>query len=1064
MNTVKKRILYFALLLPALLFATATQENASTTATNEDALAIFYTIDGDAQEKYNTLVEKKLKSIGFQLTDPHKRVNDQYETKYGSTVLDVLSFMPVVNDEVILPLLNIDPRIAGFAPFNMLIHKKLDENKTHVGHLMPKVMLAILGIEDKEVREKFTSTFKSLDALIAEELGGQISYMPYKKLPEQRMINFEYEFEAPEDIDDFVGEFQNTFELAFIDKGYLIAGYHNFMESTDDAEDILSDYDAFWTYSLCHLKFSYNMFDNEGARPEAGLFAPCTMYMYIKKGTNKLVVGMFRLHNWSDTLEITDKQRLGLVEQLDKEIPEILTTFGMTAVSNVNPLTQTPKVLSVPASKAKKATTETKIVPKEEPIKVEPLIVQEVPVPKNALAVMYTLEGNVEKPYNTIIEKELKTIDYEVTDPHHRVNDQYEDKYGSTVLDTLSFLSVVNDKEILPLLNIDPRIASTAPFNMLIYKKLDENVTHVGHIMPTAFLDMIGIEDQKVRDSFIASVKPLDAKVEAEFRAKGLKYTKSYQSYKKLPENRMHNFEYEFDAPEDLDDFIEEFQNTFELAFIDKQYLIAGYHNFMEGKDDAEEILAGYDAFWTYSLCHLEFSYNMFDNQGAHPEAGLFAPCTMYVYIKKGTNKLVVGMLRLENWSTTLNITDEKRVGLVNKLDKEIPEILTAFGMKATLNTNTLLQTDTYKIEDTPAAKVDVLKVPADVPNVPEVKPVPVTKTVLDPKTKEEKVQMIQTTGGTVKICIPTVPKVPVAFNSQKNEDALDRSIKFSKRVPPNYIPHRFDKQKKMKQSTNTNIGEVNHGRISAYLRGEFMDVKTVEEKLKAAGFEVLTSVPVDKKGTLISVVFTDKSLVSMASKANRGFIASLRALVDTKEKTISITNPLYMTKGFLQTDFDEKSANKILVKLITQFPHLKNSKDALKFQLLPKYQFMNGMPHYEDMIEVASGDDLLEKIKDNDKVLFTQTLENGSTLIGIQLSKRTSTFTRRIGRNNAAMLPYPILIENGKAKILDPKYYIAYMYPMLKMTEFMTIASIPDAMIKDCEKVFKKRKKKKKK
>ena len=150
MNTVKKRILYFALLLPALLFATATQENASTTATNEDALAIFYTIDGDAQEKYNTLVEKKLKSIGFQLTDPHKRVNDQYETKYGSTVLDVLSFMPVVNDEVILPLLNIDPRIAGFAPFNMLIHKKLDENKTHVGHLMPKVMLAILGIEYKE--------------------------------------------------------------------------------------------------------------------------------------------------------------------------------------------------------------------------------------------------------------------------------------------------------------------------------------------------------------------------------------------------------------------------------------------------------------------------------------------------------------------------------------------------------------------------------------------------------------------------------------------------------------------------------------------------------------------------------------------------------------------------------------------------------------------------------------------------------------------------------------------------------------------------------------------------
>jgi uncharacterized protein (DUF302 family) len=182
------------------------------------------------------------------------------------------------------------------------------------------------------------------------------------------------------------------------------------------------------------------MFDNEGARPEAGMFAPCTMYMYIKKGTNKVVVGMYRLHNWSDTLDITDKERLALVEQLDREIPEILSEFGMTAVSNVNPLTETPKVLSLPASNAKKATAETKTAPKEEPKKVEQPVIQNVPVPENALAVMYTLEGNVEKTYNTIVEEELKTIGYEVTDPHHRVNDQYEDKYGSTARRSYHFL------------------------------------------------------------------------------------------------------------------------------------------------------------------------------------------------------------------------------------------------------------------------------------------------------------------------------------------------------------------------------------------------------------------------------------------------------------------------------------------------------------------------------------------------------------------------------------------------------------------------------------------------
>jgi len=198
-----------------------------------------------------------------------------------------------------------------------------------------------------------------------------------------------------------------------------------------------------------------------------------------------------------------------------------------------------------------------------------------------------------------------------------------------------------------------------------------------------------------------------------------------------------------------------------------------------------------------------------------------------------------------------------------------------------------------------------------------------------------------------------------------------------------------------------------------------------------------------------------------MASKPQRGFMATLRILIDTKKKNINITNPLYMTKGFLQNDFDAKSAKLLLSQIVKIFPKLSNSKDALKFQLLAKYEFMNGMPHYKDMIEVASGEDLKERITKNKRVVFRQTLKNGSILIGIKLAKRTRKFTKKIGRSNAGMLPYPILIENNKAIILDPKYYLSYMYPLLTMTEFMTIATIPDAIIKDAKRVFRKKKKK---
>ena len=676
----------------------------------------------------------------------------------------------------------------------------------------------------------------------------------------------------------------------------------------------------------------------------------------------------------------------------------------------------------------------------------------------NNLAVFYTLDGDIQAKYNDLVENKLKTIGFNLTDPHKRVNDQYETKWGSTVLDVLSFMPVVNDKVIIPLLNIDPRIAGFAPFNMLIYKKLDENVTHIGHLMPKVMLDILDIKNKEVREKFTATFTPLDTLIEKELGGK-----KSYTSYSKLPEQTMINYKYHFDTPEDMDEFIDEFQNKFELAFINKGYLIAGFHNFMDATDDAEDILSEYDAFWTYSLCHLEFSYGMFDNEGARPEAGLFAPCTIYMYIRKGTNTVVMGMFRLHNWSDTLNITDKKRLALIEKLDTEIPSVLTEFGMKSIANVNPLTLLNKKEVSDATKTTPE----PVKQKSITQSKAQETTKTA---ETKEiskketstsNKTQVIKTANGEVKITLPTVPTPVKAIQLTDNNSISNRGIKFSKRVPPNYIPHRFDNIKKVKVSTNTRIGEVSKGRISAYLRGAFMEVTEVEERLKKAGFTILSAAPVNKKKTLISVVFTNPAMISMASKPNRGFMAALRVLVDTKEKSISITNPLYMSKGFLQSDFDEKAANTILVNIIDNFPRLKNSKDVLKFQLLPSYQFMNGMPRYEDMLEVASGNDLLERIKDNKKVVFTQKLDNGSVLIGIKLGKRTRKFTKRIGRNNAAMLPYPVLIENGKAKILDPKYYISFMYPLLKMSEFMTIATVPDAMYKDVQRALRKKKKK---
>lgn len=302
----------------------------------------FFVAKGDMEEAYNAMMEEKIEETGFILSDPHERINDAYREKYGSEkvdgklnadfdpefreMLDNLGFFSVANDEALRPLLLKTPQLAGFSPFNLHIYKSKDEDVTYVGHVMPETMLDIVGVEDKAVRDAFVASFDPLDALVAEEIGGDVKMLQYDKLPESPMMTFTYTFERPDEMWEFVDEFQEEFEEAFEEKKYIIAGYKNFKETYTDMEADFSRYDAFWVYSLCHFKFSYGIFNH--GRPDAGVFAPCSMYMYVEKGDNVLHIGMPKLISWVAVMKIEDKKMVKSMETLDAEIIGIMEALG----------------------------------------------------------------------------------------------------------------------------------------------------------------------------------------------------------------------------------------------------------------------------------------------------------------------------------------------------------------------------------------------------------------------------------------------------------------------------------------------------------------------------------------------------------------------------------------------------------------------------------------------------------------------------------------------------------------------------------------------------------------
>jgi uncharacterized protein (DUF302 family) len=597
-------------------------------------------------------------------------------------------------------------------------------------------------------------------------------------------------------------------------------------------------------------------------------------------------------------------------------------------------------------------------------------------------------QGDKEEAFNELVNEKIEDIGFILSDPHERINDAYVKKYGGTNLDNLGFFSVANDEVLRELLIKAPQLGGFSPFNLHIYKKQKEDKTYVGHLDPKVMLDIVGVEDKAIRSTFSESFKPLDELVQKSIGGKV-----EYVGSDKLPEKPMMKFTIKFDRSkyDELSDYIDEFQENFEGVFQDNSYIIAGYKNFKEAYEDMEADFSKYDAFFVYSLCHFKFSEGIF-NQG-RPDAGVFAPCSMYMYIEKDSDTMHVGMPKLANWATVMDIKDQKKIDSINALDAEIIKIMTGLGA----------------IQEGSSAKAAT------------------TSTKSDAKAAE-------------KVAATTVVAT-VATKSVNADEAV----------------------KSLNEKTKALLDEK--GEVSAYFTGAAMSVDGAKKALESNGFEVLTTYNIDKKGKYVSVVFTNDMLKKVSNKPTRGFASILRVLVDNENKKISVTNPKYFLKAFLQDDYNEKDAQALSDTLAKTFGSLDLTADALEADNLDGYHFMIGMPYYEDMEVVAEGkcSDLIAKAekytkkkKGKEGVVFNLKLADDRYILGVKVGSKTSKFPKKIGYANSQLLPYTVLVEKGEAKILAPKYFIAISYPELAMSEFMNIATIPGAINKDITKMFK--------
>jgi hypothetical protein len=246
--------------------------------------------------------------------------------------------------------------------------------------------------------------------------------------------------------------------------------------------------------------------------------------------------------------------------------------------------------------------------------------------------------------------------------------------------------------------------------------------------------------------------------------------------------------------------------------------------------------------------------------------------------------------------------------------------------------------------------------------------------------------------------------------------------------------------------------GIVKPNELSAYYSSNPKSLEDVKFKLDINGFDILA----------INQIFENKFVISFTNdelKNTNSFLSVLHMLVSSSE--IRVQNPSYFGAAYLKNAYKYGDFSKTLKALQSVLGEMHETEEKLKLSDLPDYHFMLGMPHFDDVIVLARGENLLNRLKDvnpSKAISYVLKLPNGSTLVGHKLSMKTYNYLKKIkADNNAQIFPYEVIIKNKKAVMMSPKYYLALSLPLLSMTDFLKIASAPEEIEKDIKIVYKK-------
>jgi len=265
-------------------------------------------------------VEKAFEDAGF-IIDGNNNMNTAFKAKFKGTRHDLYHLFTTHRSENVAKLVEKYPTVGLFSPMSMSFFSRTGSKKFSVSSLSAAGWAKITGIpaDDKDLIA-YTELVKSVIKTAMPKGGFEhVSYNINAKKGEL-VTTYTYEMDPDSDWMDQKEDFQEEIEAGFEANAFVVAGFVEFAEEFADAGN--TKYDIYDAYSICKLSVIYAVAEK---RPEAGAYAPCTLYMHKAKGSNTLTMSFPSVYNWISSMDMDDENAIKILEGAQKDFEAILT-------------------------------------------------------------------------------------------------------------------------------------------------------------------------------------------------------------------------------------------------------------------------------------------------------------------------------------------------------------------------------------------------------------------------------------------------------------------------------------------------------------------------------------------------------------------------------------------------------------------------------------------------------------------------------------------------------------------------------------------------------------------